>query len=222
MWWKRLLNRVVRTEVPERLQLVTLDMPGWVEGASSKGLRVWRTPDGDVLSLAMLDESAASLSAFSDETALRPWSRSIAEDANAGLIEVRVADSSASLIYKRLAQPAYIFTGILFLKRHAAREVWTAVSGEKGVSGVREAVVAAELFKSGKFSSKADFEQLWASDPYDADYRGADRSVLRFVSDDECYDERFPDHPLSKVRRLLLAVPGSSRVGATSAGVGKA
>jgi len=54
-------------------------------------------------------------------------------------------------------------------------------------------------------------------DPYDADYRGVDGSVLRFVSDDECYDDGFPDHPLSKVRRLLAAIPISSRVGSLSA-----
>jgi hypothetical protein len=59
MWWKRLLNRVVRTTVPERLQLVSFNIPGWVEQSPAKGMRLWRAPDGDVLSLAMLDESTA-------------------------------------------------------------------------------------------------------------------------------------------------------------------
>jgi hypothetical protein len=224
MWWKRLLNRVVRTTVLERLQLVSFSMPGWVEEAHTKGMRVWRAPDGDVLSLAMLDESTAPLPRFSDETAIRRWSRSIAENAQAGLIEVRAIsgsrESSASLIYKRLAMPAYIFTGVLFLRRQAATEVWTAVSGEKGTTGTREAAVTAELFNSGRFSRRGDYEQVWARDPYDADYRGVDGNVLRFISDDECYDEEFPDHPLSKVRSLLLAIPISSWVGSLSARAG--
>ena len=56
-----------------------------------------------------------------------------------------------------------------------------------------------------------DYETSWARDPYAPTYRGVDRSVLRFLSDDEKYDGQFPDHPLSKVRRVLTALPGAVR-----------
>lgn len=36
-----------------------------------------------------------------------------------------------------------------------------------------------------------------------------DRSVLRFMSDDKIYDEKFPRHPLSKVRYVLASLPNS-------------
>ena len=51
------------------------------------------------------------------------------------------------------------------------------------------------------------YEQSWAADPYDPAYRGVDRTVLRFMSDDPLYDEQFPEHPLSKLRRLLPRLP---------------
>ena len=61
----------------------------------------------------------------------------------------------------------------------------------------------------GEQMTPQEYETSWAKDPYDSDYHAVDRSVLRFVSDDECYDERFPEHPLSKVRRILTALPSS-------------
>lgn len=82
----------------------------------------------------------------------------------------------------------------------------TVVVGECGITGVREAVITAELMRSCRLTIR-DYKASWARDPYDPTYGGVDRSVLRFVSDDECYEARFPEHPLSKVRRVLASLP---------------
>jgi hypothetical protein len=156
---------------------------------------------------------------LSDETDLQQWCRALAESGAAGLIEVRVAaaalGATVSLIYKRLEVPAYIFTGMLLVPSQSY--VWTVVAGERGTTGVREAVVTAELMNAGKLTIQ-DYERSWARDPYDPGYRGVDRSVLRFISDDECYDDRFPEHPLSKVRRVLATLPSSVQVGSSGSG----
>ena len=55
-------------------------------------------------------------------------------------------------------------------------------------------------------------EALVPADPYDPTYAGPDRRVMRFMSDDECYDERFPAHPLSIVRRVVSALPQAIRI----------
>ena len=111
-----------------------------------------------------------------------------------------------ALIYKRLQRPAYVYTGMLFIPSQEAFQVWTIVAAERGKIGVREAMVTDELIKTGKLTIQ-EFEGSWAQDPYDPSYRGVDRSVLRFISDNDCYDERFPNHPLSKIRRALAALP---------------
>ena len=208
-WLKRLWPSLGKPSSPERLRGESLAVQGWSEEAPSGGMRVWRNSQGDVLSLATSD-GPIGLPTLSDEVAVQRWCRSLAESRAAGLIEVRVTSgalgTTVGLIYKRLEKPAYIFTGMLLVPSQA--HVWTVVAGERGTTGVREAVVTTELMSAGKLTIQS-YESSWARDPYDTSYRGADRSVLRFVSDDESYDERFPEHPLSKIRRVLAMLPTS-------------
>jgi hypothetical protein len=145
---------------------------------------------------------------YASETELRLHARDLAEDRQAGLIEARLlgTGSSAMLIYKRLQMPGYVYTGMLFSSVRGIELAWTVVAGERGTTGLREAIVTKSLFDKGELTIDG-YKQFWAQDPYQPDYDRVDRSVLRFMSDDESYDEQFPDHPLSKVRRVLAAIP---------------
>jgi hypothetical protein len=170
-------------------------------------LRVWRDIDGDVITLHISKEPIAPVGADSSE--LRIWCRKRAEGRGGGLIEVPAVDgtgASVIFIYKRLQIPAYVYTGMLIALARGAWLLWTIVAGEHGTTGVREAVVTGDLMNAGKLTLD-DYKLYWAQDPYDPAYRGVDRSVLRFMSDDGSYDEQFPQHPLSKVRRLLATLP---------------
>jgi len=202
-WWNRLWRSggVAREGA---IHCVRLTLPGWIEVVTSDHtMRVWEDCSHSVLSLA-----AFNFPNFSEEAAMRQWCRGAAEHMDAGLIEANTLAGKGkpgfSLIYKRLQTPAYIFTGQLFILLRRESFVWTVVAGERSTTGVREAVVTAELLNAGKLT---DYERQWAQDPYDPAYHGVDRSVLRFISDDRCYDERFADHPLSRVRRVLALLP---------------
>jgi len=211
-FWKRIRHLWTGDVLPEEYLAVNLSLQEWVEQTPERDLRIWVDPSGDVLSLGM-PSAVPDLPNFSDKPALRQWSRSFAESQAAGLIEVNAGNSSlgkfASLIYKKLRIHAYVFTGMLFAPE--VNHIWTVVAGEHGTTGVREAVVTAELFAAGKLTIQ-DYQQSWACDPYDPSYSGVDKRTLRFISDDECYDERFPDHPLSKVRQVLGDLPNSVRI----------
>jgi hypothetical protein len=210
MGWRKRLSWLVwgRPAITE----IRLTLAGWAEQAPTRRLRVWRDHEGDVLSLATLSRSQV-LPNPSDETGLRQWSRLLAQGCGAGLIEtgsVAAATGTAvSLIYKRLERPAYIYTGMLIVRMPEYSLVWTVVSRERGMTGVREAVITTELMLTTPKLTIEDYLRSWAQDPYDATYAAVDGSVLRFVSDDERYDQRFPQHPLSKVRRVLVTLPGS-------------
>ena len=88
--------------------------------------------------------------------------------------------------------------------------IWNTTACELGTTGVREAVVASTLMSEGK-PAPQDYERCWGQDPYELTYRGVDKSVLRFMSDDEAYDEQFPQHPLSKVRRVLATLSSDAK-----------
>jgi hypothetical protein len=136
---------------------------------------------------------------------VRRWAREFAQSRGGGLIEVCTIDRETRLIFKRLEMPAYYYIGVLVTCVKGVWPVWTTVACELGTTGVREAVVTATLMNEGKLRPE-EYELRWGQDPYDPAYRGVDRSVLRFMSDDESYDQQFPQHPLSKVRRMLATL----------------
>jgi len=105
-------------------------------------------------------------------------------------------------------------TAGIHLYRHApcaqatGSQVWTVVDGERGTTGVREAVITAELMDTGKLTMQ-DYKRFWAQDPTIP--VTAELTVTFFASSPmtSSYDERFPEHPLSKVRRVLATLPES-------------
>jgi hypothetical protein len=76
---------------------------------------------------------------------------------------------------------------------------------------MREAVVLDEKLRSGEVRLKSDGKGIdgWMKDPYD-DTRTS--GLARSLADDDKYDGRFPDHPLSRARRFLVAAEESLRV----------
>lgn len=211
-WWTRLWGKEKpNLPVPVNpLHAMQLEMAGWKEEQQDDSMRRWRNSHGDLMTLAIFGN--LGLPPISQEAAWQRWSRQLAESRKAGLIEVRPHSakngSAMGLIYKNLKKPAYVFTGVLIFPKGDASQVWTVMAGENGITGVREALITGELFESGSYTIQ-DYQNSFAQDPYDPGYHGVDRSVLRFVSDDERYDERFPNHPLTRVRRILAALPES-------------
>jgi len=202
-WWHRLFGTPLPPARP--IRAVVLELSGWREQEAHADMRVWRDEEGDALTVT---SQPMPLPTLADSVSVQQWSRAIAEASHGGLIESsadpNVLGGSVRLIHKQLRLPAYLFTGMLFTRNPAF--IWTVVGRERGTTGVREAVITAELLQAGRLTI-TDYEQSWAQDPYEPTYGGVDRSVLRFRSDDDAYDPRFPNHPLSKVRRVLAALP---------------
>jgi len=174
-------------------------------------MRIWHDSDGDALSLTF-HEKGLDLPLIADETVLRGRCREIAQDRQGGLIEVRTMvcglGPSVGYIYKRMQvqHSGYAYTGMFITSINSSSLVWTIVAVERDTSGLREAIVTANLMQAGKLTLE-DYKRYWAQDPYDPSYQGVDHIVLRFMSDDEVYDQQFPQHALSKVRRVIATLP---------------
>ena len=200
-WW----NNLWRSSAKSPIGCARLALLGWTEDTSVNEMRIWRDECGNVLSLAVTSDPPTD-SEHADKTTLRNWCRKLAQSRSGGLPEASATTRGIKLIYKRLQMPAYVFTGMLMTQVRSDWLIWTVVAGEQGITGVREAVVTAQLINEGKLAPE-DYERRWSGDPYDPSYAPADRRVLRFMSDDESYDAQFPQHPLSKVRHVLASFP---------------
>ena len=207
-WWSHLPREADK----HANQSVRLSLPGWKEEAQRSGLREWRDPDGDLLSLA---EGAIDYPFAAVEVEQQRWCREFAQSCGGGLIEVRSfgcgIGQADCFVYKQLQLPAYIYIGMLIIRAQAKILTWTVLAGERGVTGMREAAVTASLLNEGKLTFTS-YRDSWAKDPYEPTYRGVDQSVRRFMSDDEGYDQQFPQHPLSKVRRVIAELPRSVKL----------
>jgi hypothetical protein len=69
------------------------------------------------------------------------------------------------------------------------------------MTGIRDSVVLAEEMAAGRVQID-DQQKLqgWCADPYDS---AVTSGLIRNLAEDEKYDARFPDHPLSRLRRYL-------------------
>ncbi len=213
-WWRRGQAVTAISIKSPTLRSFRLSLDGWSEQAAIGGkepMRIWKDADGDALSVSRVMGHLFTHHAKTPET-LRSFTRNLACAQSAGLIEADPVElpfgPGIQFIYKKLERPAYLFHGNLICARHVVELFIDLVCRERGMTGVREAVVTAELFDTGVLDL-AEYQRSFAQDPYDASYDGVDRSVLRFMSDDQKYDFRFPDHPLSKVRRVLRELPGA-------------
>jgi hypothetical protein len=202
-WWTRLTGSG-RASGPHAGETARqLQLPGWTLVESAEQRAVWRDDVGDVLTLALVDMGETQ-GLLSDDAALQRHCRAIAEGRGAGLVEAKVVAGvhgrGYMLVHKKLQRPAFTFMGMLVVPGTKGFWVWAVMSGERGTTGVREAIVTGEMLEAGTLTLES-YETSWAQDPYDPQYRGVDRSTLRYMSDAEEHDQRFPHHPLSKVRR---------------------
>jgi hypothetical protein len=203
-WWNHFWRSSVRA-ASEPIGRVQLRLPGWNEDTPAEDMRIWRDLDGDVLSLAISSEPFPYFDR-AEVMDIRKWARELAQGNGGGLIEACRLNEGGKIIYKRLQMPAYVYSGMLLNRMHEVWLAWTVVAGERGVTGLREAIVTSNLISEGKLKPE-EYEERWGQDPYDPAFRSVvDRSLLRFISDDESYDQQFPRHPLSKVRQTLATI----------------
>ena len=82
---------------------------------------------------------------------------------------------------------------------------------ETGITGIRDSIVLDAKLHSGEVTIGENGElQGWMAEPYDGQ---ATTALARNKSEAEQYDVNFPEHPLSRLRRLLRQVQLTLKVG---------
>ena len=212
---------------PSNLGLVRFDMSGWQEVGRSSNDVLWRrdTVVGvqDALSLAILPPQDLPM-VFTREDWL-PYARSIAKPGGIVSVDSCAVQTSPAIqiIYKRQEDAGYMYSGWLVVRLGEEMYFVIASCHEGPSSGMREAVLTAELIGQKKVvirkypfyerwlnPGKAAYLKGWFADPYRPNYRGA---ILCSLADDQHYDSRFPDHPLTRLRAILQHVRDTMQIG---------
>lgn len=121
-----------------------------------------------------------------------------------GIIQVETGEDYVYSIVKTLHQPSGVQYTLTYQK--FSPQGILAMHGffeENGATGMRDSVVFEQCRGDGAVGNESDPFFGWAKDPYDPEYT---KGVLMNISEQEQYDERFPDFPLSLCRELVVSL----------------
>jgi hypothetical protein len=192
------------------LDSVTFDANGLVPQGDDGNRRLWLTGDGNPVTLYYFSKPSPMSASPQNLDRWRAEMRESSIRRKGAIIEVelRTLDGCAAIhdIAKVPQTPFGMgYLGCVTLPFRDFGYMVAVACRERGITGMRDTAIFAELIRKGevKLGDGSDHPVGWMQDPYDpsvATPPGRNRS------DDERYDARFPDHPLSRVRQLLRQI----------------
>jgi len=139
---------------------------------------------------------------------VREFYRKELSNHNGGLIEVNIKEIESYKTIKTLFKISQEPTGISYLasltfpfKNHSF--VVKIQSLEYGMTGIREAEITDSLLQNNELTLSGDNYLEWSKDPYKKEFS---EGLLMNLSEQEIYDSLYPNHALSKARKLLNSI----------------
>jgi len=184
---------------------------------STASRRIWVTPEQDVVLLNLYLDVPDIPASLDRLDSLRVGYRQMAADNNVALIEAEVVDADSyrailRIVRFHLESRAAVYIASLILPFRDFSFVLKAQCEERGLTGMREAVVFADSMSAGVIDINPERESRgggmlnsddlmgWVSNP---DGPSPRTEPPRSIAEDEKYDAQFPDHPLSRAHRLI-------------------
>jgi hypothetical protein len=175
--------------------------------------RVWASEFGDLVTLYYLAKPLPFRAVTEAVDSIRAESRRQAARYGGAIIEVELCVIGGIDAIREILKAPQKPTGMGYLGSltipldNGAYSIFVACR-ETGITGMRDTAIFSRLLQSGevKFADGAEQPANWMGDPYDASLTG---SLARNRADDETFDALFPEHPLSRLRRLLRQISSS-------------
>jgi hypothetical protein len=192
---------------PPSLESLKFDTAGYqYRGQKVPGSdHIWSTPEGDMVALIYCPGHPGFPKNARSVEELRAGSTARFKVPGGQVVEVRVRRTKArpaiQLIFKSPSGLGWTYVGSLCVPFRDFGFVIQAMCEERGMTGTREAMV--RYFQNTIPDSPKIPEADLACPPWDPDN-------LRF-------DSLFPDHPLSRLRRILNRVSDSVEIDASTA-----
>jgi hypothetical protein len=187
---------------------VAVRIPSAVFEGCVDGNRVWQLESGDKLGIFFINLKPDLPCGLDRLAQLRSFFSRLATSGGAGLISADKTeiDSCAALktIIKVPQQPhGMTYVASVTLPFRDFRFVFKTQCAEDAPTGLRDAVILDRMIQTGKVRLGPSEMEGWMADPYDSGLRPG---FARNLSEDEQYDAMFPDHPLTRARRMLTLI----------------
>jgi hypothetical protein len=198
------------------LNSLQVDTAGLTLRQEEEAQRAWLTATGDTVSTHFFPLAPDILAALDDIDELRRFYRRTVTTTGLGMIEVdtlRIDGCTAIRTVFKALPTGRIYLGAITLPFRDFSFVVKAQCPEYGMTGLRDTVLLNEMLASGRIkldeANKDGAIPGWMRDPYDP---AVDSPMRRNLAEDEEYDSRFPDHPLSRCRALLHRLQDSLKL----------
>jgi TPR repeat protein len=174
-------------------------------------VRQWRTEDGDMLELFYYPLPPDIEADMGSLDSVRGFYQQQFTAAGWASIRIDLLDRGAGwqgilVIGKFPQEPSGMtYVGSITIPFRDFSYVLRMICREHGTTGVRDSVVMMEELQKQN-GTASDIMEGWGADPYDPDSRA---ELQCNQADAEIYDEQFPDHPLSRLRRMMTTLQDS-------------
>jgi hypothetical protein len=188
------------------LDRVSFDTAGFGAPEDRDGIRVWYSATGDPVGLYYFSVPPDIDADLDDVESVRAFYRASSSQAGVAIIEVDAplihGLRCVRAIIKVPQQPSGMtYLASLTLPFRDFSYVLKVVCVERGTTGVRDAVVFGQFLGTGGISVSPDGRlDGWMADPYDS---SVEAPLMRSHAEGPEYDAQFPEHPLSRARRIL-------------------
>ena len=189
--------------------IVQVDAAGWIPAEPQQSPPLWQSVTSDEMKLTVTPLTHEFPSS-GELTAVRRHFQQLIRTRGGALISCDVLTNGGTPMVRTVAKyhqgSGYAMAYSASLT--ASRANWVvelAVRGsEDDFTGVREALITSELAQKAGPSEKRQLAENIIPIEWKFERAPGTRGNLAYLlSDDESYDARFPDHPLSRVRRWL-------------------
>jgi hypothetical protein len=201
----------------QSLNSIEFDTSGFDFEGEHGGALIWYTPEGEGIGLFHFSIPPDIQVDLGSIDRVRGYYRTAAMSHGAAIVEVDILQLAGCQIVRQVGkvpqQPTGMtYMGSITLPFRDFSYVVKVQCMETGTTGVRDSTVLAEKMSAGEVTFDEETMKLrgWMHDPYDRTISyplSPDGSTCSYNSSDSAqYDEYFPAHPLSRLRRILARI----------------
>lgn len=192
----------------KKINIRSVSIPdlGWAKTKNEPSIIQWINPEQTIAVSINFFELPPDIPTIKNVEALRNFYRHSIPGVNAGLIEVELSQkdklSFVRTIFKLPQEDAGMtYIASLTLPFKTCSFVLKVQAAEIDITGMREALIANRLISTNILSANGYSD--WSSDPYDNSFQS---TTLMNKSEEDRYDNEFPDHPLTQARQILKQI----------------